>query len=692
MPNFKPSSGTGTVLGAVYDGRGVNFALFSAHAEKVELCLFDKYGAQEIERYAVTENDNNIWHIYLEGVKPGQVYGYRVYGPYNPEKGFRFNPNKLLIDPYGKQLVGKLIWNKAIFGYDIDSPDKDLSFSSLDSASYVPKSVVVDNAYDWENDTAPNYPYEKTIVYETQLRGYTMLHPQIPDSKRGTFAGFSHLSVMSYLQWLGVTAVELLPIHAFFGNRHKKGYITDNYWGYESFSFFAPEQSYLSGNDISEIKDMVKTMHGHGLEVWLDVVYNHTGEGNQLGPTLCYRGIDNTSYYTLNPENPRYYYDSTGCGASFNVQNPYVLRLVMDSLRYWVQEMHIDGFRFDLAPTLARQKMAYKQDSGFLYAVAQDPVLKKVKMIAEPWDVGYGGYQVGSFLPGWGEWNDKYRDTVRRFWKGDEFQTPEMASRLTGSSDIFNYNNRDIWTSVNFVTAHDGFNLRDLVSYNQKHNSANGENNRDGSDSNWSWNSGAEGETDSQVIRENRLARGRAMMATLLLSFGTPMIVAGDELSHTQLGNNNPYCQDNALTWLTWEGITASHKEFARFVKKVIKLRKRLKIFDRRKFFIGRPIDRSGYKDITWYSENGQEFRSEDWQNGSRKCLSYCVYAGSKSVMCIFNSNYHEINWTLPDLGDKAEWNLMLDSSAKFDEKTVAKSGKMIKVPEWSVIVFEIKR
>ncbi len=692
MPDFKTSSGTDAVLGASYDGKGVNFALFSAHAEKVELCLFDEAGSKELERYEITENDNNIWHIYLSGVKPGQVYGYRVYGPYEPKKGFRFNPNKLLIDPYGKKLVGKLIWNKAIFGYDIDSPDKDLSFSTLDSASYVPKSVVVDDTYDWAGDTPPNYPYEKTVIYETQLRGYTMLHPQVPDSKRGTFAGFSNLSVMSYLQWLGVTAVEFLPIHAFFGNRHKKGYITDNYWGYESFSFFAPEQSYLSGNDIAEIKDMVKTMHNHGLEVILDVVFNHTGEGNQLGPTLCYRGIDNTSYYTLNQENPRYYYDSTGCGASFNIQNPNVLRLVMDSLRYWVQEMHIDGFRFDLAPTLARHKTSFKQDSGFLYAVAQDPVLKKVKMIAEPWDVGYGGYQVGAFLPGWSEWNDKYRDTVRRFWKGDEFQTPEMASRLTGSSDVFNYNNRDIWASINFVTAHDGFNLRDLVSYNQKHNSANGEDNRDGNDSNWSWNSGAEGETDNQVIRENRLARARAMMATLMLSFGTPMMVAGDELSHTQLGNNNPYCQDNALTWLTWEGITASHKEFARFVKKVIKLRSRLKIFDRSKFFVGRPTDKSGYKDITWYTESGQEFRSEDWQNGSRKSLSYCVYAGGKSVMCIFNANFQEQEWKLPDLGDKAEWTLMLDSSEKLDDKSVAKSNHKIMIPGWSVVVFEIKR
>lgn len=692
MPNFKPSSGTTYPLGSSYDGMGVNFALFSAHAKKVELCLFDESGSEEVERYQITENDNNIWHIYLAGVKPGQVYGYRVYGPYIPEEGLRFNHHKLLIDPYGKQLVGKLIWNKAIFGYDIDSPEKDLSFSDLDSAPYVPKSVVVDDSFEWGDDKHPGYKYENTVIYETQLRGYTMLHPYVPDAKRGTFAGFMTKSVINYLKWLGVTAVEFLPIHAFFGNRHKKGYITDNYWGYESFSFFAPEQSYLYSNNVAEIKELVKTMHSHGLEIILDVVYNHTGEGNQLGPTLCYRGIDNSSYYTLNPDNKRYYYDSTGCGASFNVQNPNVLRLVMDSLRYWVEVMHVDGFRFDLAPTLARQKTNFTQESGFLYAVSQDPVLSRVKMIAEAWDIGFGGYQVGGFLPGWAEWNDKYRDNIRRFWKGDAFQTPEMASRLTGSSDVFNYNNRDIWTSVNFITAHDGFNLRDLVSYNNKHNISNGEDNRDGNNSNWSWNSGAEGETDNQVIFDNRMMRAKAMVSTLLMSFGTPMVVAGDELGHTQMGNNNPYCQDNALTWISWEGITAGHKEFASFTRKIIKLRRKLKIFERNKFFTGKQIDKSGFKDITWLTELGSEFKSEDWHDGNRKCLSYCIYTGSKFVMSIFNANYNDISWKLPVLTESAEWSLVLDSSSKFNSASSLANGKIIKVPGWSVLVFEIKK
>ncbi len=691
MTQFKASSGKAVPLGSQYDGKGVNFALFSAHAEKVELCLFDASGSEEIERYQIDENENNIWHIYLEGVTPGQVYGYRVYGKYKPQEGLRFNPNKLLIDPYGRQLVGKLIWNKAIFGYDVDSPEKDLSFSELDSAPYVPKSVVVDDSYDWEGDCAPGYRFEETIIYETQLRGYTMLQPSVPDSKRGTFAGFAHGSVINYVKWLGVTAVEFLPVHAFFGNRHKKGYITDNYWGYESFSFFAPEQSYLATDNIAEIKDMIKTMHAHGLEVILDVVYNHTGEGNQLGPTLCYRGIDNSSYYILNPDNRRYYFDTTGCGASFNIQNPQVLRLVMDSLRYWVEEMHVDGFRFDLATTLARQDKIFSRESGFLYAVGQDPVLKKVKLIAEPWDIGSGGYQVGAFLPGWAEWNDKYRDNVRRFWKGDTFQTAEMASRLSGSSDIFGYNNRDIWASVNFITAHDGFNLNDLVSYNQKHNFSNGEDNKDGTNSNWSWNSGLEGDTDNSVVLDNRFQRARAMLSTLLLSFGTPMLVAGDELMRSQLGNNNPYCQDNALTWVAWEGITEDNKKFANFVRKLVRLRKKLKIFERRKFFTGRPIDKSGFKDIAWYTEKGREFEEADWHDGNRRCLSYCVYNGNRFIMAIFNANFNEMEWKLPPLPQNWSWNMILDSSQKAHGVEPA-ADALIKIPAWCVLAFEIKK
>ena len=691
MVDFKTQSGKVYPLGATYDGNGVNFALFSAHAEKVELCLFDRSGSVEQARFPVMRNDNNIWHIYLPDVKPGQVYGYRVYGPYKPEEGKRFNPNKLLFDPYGKKLVGKLIWHKAIFGYDTDSPDKDLSFSELDSAPYVPKSVVVDDKkFDWSGDTPPDRSSGETIMYETHVRGYTKLHPQIPDAKRGSFSGMASLPVINYLKWFGVTAVELLPIHAFFADKHQPANQRQNYWGYETFSFFAPEQSYLSADDIDEFKMLVKTYHDAGLEVILDVVYNHTGEGNQMGPTVCYRGIDNQSYYVLNPENPRYYFDTTGCGASLNAANPYVTRMILDSLRYWVQEMHVDGFRFDLAPTLCRRKNGFTQESGFLYAVEQDPVLQKVKLIAEPWDVGTGGYQVGAFPSRWFEWNDRYRDVVRRFWKGDQYQTAEMASRLSGSSDIFNYNNRDIWSSVNFVTAHDGFCLNDLVSYNQKHNSANGEDNRDGSNSNWSWNSGAEGESGDSLVSNNRLLRARSMFATLLLSFGTPMIYAGDEFLHTQFGNNNPYCQDNVLTWLAWEAISKEDTLFTRYVKKLICLRKKLKIFDRKYFFTGKS-DADGIKDLTWYNELGREFVDADWYDGNRRCLSYCVHQGNRFVLCILNGDSKDMEWKLPPLVF-SRWNLLLDSSERFVEPKKYKSGAGIEVPAWGVLLFEIKK
>lgn len=693
MPSYKAQPGLAYPLGATYDGKGVNFALFSAHAEKVELCLFDASGAEEIVRFPITENDNSIWHVYIPGLTPGQVYGYRVYGPYKPLEGHRFNPNKLLIDPYGRKLIGKLIWHKAIFGYDVDSPEKDLSFSELDSAPYVPKSVVVGNTFDWENDNEirPHYNMDETIIYETHLRGFTKLHPQISDKKRGTFAGFADKSVTSYLKWLGVTAVEFLPLHAFFGNRHKKGYIKDNYWGYESFTFFAPEQSYMSTDEIDEFKRMVKALHQKGIEVIMDVVYNHTGEGNQLGPTFCYRGIDNASYYTLNSENKRYYYDSTGCGASFNVQNGYVLSLVMDSLRYWIEEMHVDGFRFDLAPTLCRQNQEFRMHCGFLYATGQDPLTRRTKMIAEPWDIGYGGYQVGAFPPGWGQWNDKYRDTVRRFWKGDQGQVAEFASRLAGSSDVFNYMNRDIWSSINFVTAHDGFSLKDLVSYNAKHNFSNGENNRDGTDSNWSWNSGAEGETDNPTIKENRLQRLKAMTTTLLFSFGTPMLLAGDEFSHTQFGNNNPYCQDNVLTWIAWDAISKENKDLVKYVRRVVTLRKKLKIFNRRHFFTGKVINK-GYKDITWYNEQGTEFSSENWHDVNRKSISYCVYTGNRFILVIFNANYNAQNWKLPQIEEKYTWSLLLDSSSKFKEDSKLGAGQTIQVPAWSVLIFEIKK
>lgn len=691
MAEYKTQSGKSYPLGATYDGNGVNFALFSANAEKVELCLFDQSGSEEQIRFTINENDNNIWHIYLPDVKPGQVYGYRVYGPYKPEEGKRFNPNKLLLDPYAKKLVGKLIWHKAIFGYDTDSHDKDLSFSELDSAPYVPKSVVVDNVpFEWGNKNFSPIPWADTVIYETHVRGYTKLHPQLPDYQRGSFLGMASLPVINYLKWLGVTSVELLPVHSFLADKHLPAGSRQNYWGYETFNYFAPEQSYLTCDDIDEFKTMVKVYHDAGLEVILDVVFNHTGEGNQMGPTLCYRGIDNQSYYTLDSENPRFYYDSTGCGASFDAENPYVTRLILDSLRYWVTEMHVDGFRFDLTPTLCRRKNNFSTTSGFLYAVQQDPILQKTKMIAEPWDIGVGGYQLGAFPSGWCEWNDRYRDVVRRFWKGDQYQTAEMASRVSGSSDVFNYNHRDIWSSINFITVHDGFCLHDLVSYNAKHNSANDEDNRDGSNTNWSWNSGVEGESNDEIVLNNRLSRARAMLATTMLSFGTPMLLAGDEFGRTQMGNNNPYCQDNAINWIAWEAIDKKDALLTRYVKKLISLRRKLKIFNQKKFFTGKP-NYNGIKDLTWYTEKGKEFADADWYDGNRKSLSYCVHRTNRFVLCIFNGDSNDVKWKLPPLPYE-NWNLLLDSSDKFNAAQKLKSGGEITIPAWSVMLFEIKK
>lgn len=692
MGNVKVSAGRAYPLGATADENGVNFALFSAHAEKVELCLFDETGTQELERYAITENDNNIWHLYLEGVQAGQVYGYRVYGPYDPQKGKRFNPNKLLLDPYAKKLVGTLIWNKALFGYDIDSPEKDLSFSTLDSAPYVPKAVVIKDTFDWQGDKHPNTRVEDSVIYETHVRGFTKLHPKVKACDRGKFTGLASDSVINYLNWLGVTAVELLPVFAFFGE--KDGIYTDNYWGYETLSYFVPEPKYMNGNDINQFKEMVKTLHANNKEVILDVVYNHTIEGNQLGPTLCYRGIDNESYYTLG-EDKRFYYDSTGCGASFNLQNPYVLTLVMDSLRYWAEEMHVDGFRLDLATSLSRVRGEFTQDSGFLLSARQDPVLRRVKMIAEPWDATIDGYRIGAYPPSWVEWNDRYRDVVRRFWRGDVKQVGEFASRISGSSDVFGYANRAIWSSVNFLTSHDGFNLSDLVSYNEKHNMVNGEQNRDGNDANWSWNSGEEGLTENSFIAENRMRRKKAMLATLLMSFGTPMLFAGDEFGNTQFGNNNPYCQDNLLTWLVWDAIDTEDRNLARFVKKLIRLRKKMKIFERVPFFSGKTADkfeRYTVKDIMWFGDHGKEFEAHDWYLDDRKSLACYIYGGRKSYMTIYNAHNQQMEWKLPAFCKKLQVSVLTDSSENLVDGSFVDTGKDLSVAGWSVVVLELKK
>lgn len=691
MPDIKVWDGRAYPLGATPDEWGVNFALFSAGALRVELCLFDKMGIKETARFEMAVRENNIWHIYLEGVKPGQAYGYRVYGPYDPAKGKRFNPNKLLLDPYAKKTVGRLIRHKALYGYDVDSPDKDLSFSTLDSAPYVPKSVVVgESDFDWGNDVPPQVDASKTVFYELHVKGFTKLHPKVEDAKRGKFVGLATHSTVGYLKWLGVTSVELMPVNAFMADRREG--IRKNYWGYETLSFFAFEPSYLIGDNPDDFKTMVKRFHENGLEVILDMVYNHTLEGNHLGPTLCYRGIDNESYYTLDGTNKRYYYDSTGCGASFNLQNPYVLTLVMDSLRYMVEEMHVDGFRLDLATSLARVKQEFNQGSGFLMSMRQDEVLQMIKMVAEPWDVGIGGYQLGAFPPGCMEWNDRYRDVVRRFWRGDDRQVGELASRISGSSDIFGPSKRTIWSSVNYLSVHDGMTLNDLTCYNHKHNQANGEDNNDGTDANWSYNSGFEGMSTDKQILENRKLRRRAMAATLFLSFGTPIMLAGDEFDNTQFGNNNAYCQDNVISYLVWEAITAEKISNIRYIKNLIKLRRKMGIFSRKNFFSGAVIDqKQGIKDLAWFTEKGTEFSQSDWSQNNRRALSYMVAAHEKMFMVILNANSSDTKWKLPALRKSYKWNLLLDSSENFEETAVV-SGAEIWVPAWSVLCFEIKK
>src|SRR6266436_2201598 len=605
QPLSRVREGNPFPLGATWDGTGVNFALFSAHATKVELCIFDIEGKRELERIELPEYTDEVWHGYLPDARPGTVYGYRVHGRYEPAAGHRFNPNKLLIDPYAKQLVGELSWNPAVFGYTLDSPDKDLSFDTRDSQAFVPKCRVIDPAFTWGPERKPRVPWERTIVYELHARGYTMRHPTIPPEMRGTFAGLMRPEIVDHIQRLGVTAVELMPVHAFADDSHLLEKGLRNYWGYNTLAFFAPQPRYLGTPFVNEMKEMVAHFHAAGIEVILDVVYNHTAEGNELGPTLSLKGIDNASHYRLSPE-PRYYINDTGTGNTVNLSHPRVLQMVTDSLRYWSEEMHIDGFRFDLATILAREPSGFDEGGGFLDSCRQDPVLSRVKLIAEPWDCGPGGYQVGGFPPGWAEWNDRYRDAVRRYWKGDSEQAPQLASRLAASGDFFNLRGRKPWASVNFITAHDGFTLNDLVSYNDKHNQANQENNQDGTSNNNSWNCGVEGPTDDRAIKQLRERQKRNMLATLLLSQGMPMILAGDEFGRTQGGNNNAYCQDNEISWLDWERNEDQNRLFE-FTKKLIRLREEHPVFRRPKFFQGRRIRGTEIKDVMWFNPGGSE-------------------------------------------------------------------------------------
>ena len=682
-------------LGATWDGSGTNFALFSAHAEKVELCLFDEQGESERVRLALPEYTDEIWHGYLPDVRAGRLYGYRVYGPYEPESGHRFNHHKLLLDPYAKKLHGRLRWDDALFGYTVGHEQADLSFDNRDSAAFMPRCEVVDPAFTWGRDRRLARPWHESILYEMHVRGFSMRHPGVPDAQRGTFAGLSAPAVVAYLEDLGITAVELQPVHAFVHERALAERGLCNYWGYNPAVFFAPHPDYLSDGGISEFKTFVQLLHTAGIEVILDVVYNHTAEGNQLGPTLSLRGIDNNAYYALRDDAARYYNDFTGTGNALELRHPSVLRMVTDSLRYWVREMRVDGFRFDLATTLARVGGRFDAHASFLDVVAQDPLLSGVKLIAEPWDVGEAGYQLGQFPPGWSEWNNRYRDCVRRFWKGDDDQLAELASRISGSSDIFNRRGRHPWASTNFVTAHDGFTLQDLVSFNHKHNEANRENNRDGSDTNFSWNCGVEGPTTNPRIKQLRARQKRNLLATLLLSQGLPMLLAGDEFGQSQGGNNNAYCQDNETTWLDWQGIDADGMALLRFTRALIRLRREHIVFHRHRFFHGREIPGTRTRDVVWLRPDGKEMRDQDWHRGSDSAMAlllsgeagryHLTTSGKKepddTFMLLLNAAGHPLVFALPADAAFPVRSVLIDTS----RATVRDKGEPLKADTFRV-------
>ncbi len=662
-------------LGSTWDGEGVNFALYSEHAEKVELCLFDISGKRETFRIRLPEQTDMVWHGYLPEVRPGQLYGYRVYGPYAPAQGHRFNHYKLLLDPYGKQVQGVIRWSDSHFGYRVGHKNEDLSFDRRDDAAGMPKNRVIDSAFTWGADTPPRISWHETLIYELHVKGFTKSHPDVPEALRGTYAGLATAPVIEYFTRLGVTAIELMPVHSFVDDRRLVERGLRNYWGYNSIGFLAPESRYLATDSIHEFKTMVKTLHSAGLEVILDVVYNHTAEGNHLGPTLSLKGIDNSSYYRLEPDNPRYYKDYTGTGNTLNMRHPRVLQLIMDSLRYWVLEMHVDGFRFDLAATLARELHEVDRLGAFLDIIHQDPVLSQVKLIAEPWDIGEGGYQVGNFPVGWAEWNDRYRDTVRAYWKGDGGVAGDLAYRITGSSDLYAQSGRRPYASINFVTAHDGFTLQDLVSYNEKHNEANGENNQDGNNNNLSWNCGVEGPTDDPNILALRAKQKRNLLATLLLSQGVPMLYQGDAIGQTQLGNNNAYCQDNSISWVNWD-LQPQDRDLLAFVQRLINLRKRHPIFRRRRFFQGRPIKGANIKDVLWLNPAGHEMSEDEWRDSSVRCLGMFLSGqgldetdergrklSDENFLVLLNAHHEDVEFVLPAYRPGARWTAWMDTS-----------------------------
>ena len=670
-------------LGATPDENGVNFAVYAADAERLEISLFDATDPrEEIARIPLTETTAHVWHGTVAGLRAGALYGIRAWGPYDPQQGLRYNGNKLLVDPYARALTGATDFREPIFAYRPGEGDE--AFDERDSARGVPRCVVVGDGFDWEGDAPPRTPWHQSVIYEVHVRGFTMRHPEVPERLRGTYAGFAHPAAVAHLKRLGVTAVQLLPVHEFTDDAHLTDRGLRNYWGYNTLGFFAPDQRYASsgtrGQQVDEFKGMVKALHRAGIEVLLDVVFNHTAEGNHLGPTLSLKGLDNRTYYRLSPEDPRHYWDSTGCGNSLNLPHPQTLKLVMDSLRYWVDEMHVDGFRFDLATALARDPRDFNPFGNFLQAVHQDPTLGRVKLIAEPWDVGPGGYQVGAFPVRWSEWNGKFRDCVRRFWKGDIVHD-ELGWRLSGSADLYQAAGRKIFASVNFVTCHDGFTLRDLVSYNHKHNEANGEENRDGADDNASWNCGAEGETEDPAVNALRDRQQRNLVATLFLSQGVPMLCAGDEIGKTQGGNNNTYCQDNEISWLDW-ALDDRREALLGFTIRMIRLRQSQPVLQRRRFFRGATFRDSSLKDLAWFRPDGQEMTEEDWRQPYIRSLAYLLGGDTiatpdergerivgDTLLVLLNAHHEPVAYTLPDIDWGREWEILIDTAGASDAK-----------------------
>lgn len=700
-------------LGATWDGKGTNFAIFSENATGVELCLFDAKGVEQ--RIRLPEVSNYVWHGYLPNVGPGQQYGFRVYGDYLPKKGLRFNPHKLLIDPYARAIAGDVQYGHEIFGYSTDNmldPDRDLVMSTTDSAQRMPKCIVIDPSFDWGDDRHPDIPWHETVIYETHVKGFTYQHPEIPPELRGTYAGLGHPAAIAYLQSLGVTAVELLPVHHYDAHPSHLVHVgLRNYWGYDSLGYFAPYSGYSAsgchGDQVQEFKAMVKALHSAGIEVILDVVYNHTGEANHYGPTLCFRGIDNPAYYRLVESSPRLYVDFTGCGNSMNVRHPQILKLIMDSLRYWVQEMHVDGFRFDLASALARELFEVDSLAAFFDIIHQDPVLSTIKLIAEPWDLGEGGYQVGNFPLLWSEWNGKYRDAMRDFWRDQYCRLGEFAFRITGSSDLYASNGKRPHASINFITAHDGFTLNDLVSYNEKHNEANGEGNRDGESYNRSWNCGVEGETDDPAILALRARQRRNLLATLFLSQGVPMMLGGDEMARTTRGNNNTYCQDSELSWFDWN-CHNRQSDLVQFTQKLIQFRQQHPVFARRDWFQGREIHGSGVSDIGWFNPDGTEIDEAQWHDGFAKAISIFLNGEElasldpyghriidDSFLLFFNAKPELLEFTIPATRQHKSWQIILDTKHPLgfiDQGKVLQEADEVVVAERSLVVLRCPR